>query len=125
MFSLFTSFFSRSLLVAGVAFIALVLQRCELKKVESDLKECQQMLADERTEKQACLSTINSQNACIDQFKANEGALAKKHKAELDNLTKQLATRKVEIVKVLQKDPSCERQLEAIEEDQKRFLDGL
>lgn len=70
---------------------------------------------------QAAIATINEQNAKIEAYKLDMKAADEKYRKLSAELRAQTDNRKVEIVKELAKDPSCENELRLIEAE----LDGL
>lgn len=102
--------------------ILMLPQYFKITKLKKDLKLSQEMANDAIIDKNRCNDTLFNQNRLIEQFRADNKVLEDKHKKEIENLTMRLNDRKVEIIEVLKKDPSCENQLKLIEEDQRKFL---
>lgn len=94
----------------------------KIKILENQVERWQQKAQETLKELSVCQASIETQNTAIKQFEANNDDMIKMHKKQVDNLTAQLVERKIEVVEVLKKDPSCEKQLEIILEDQRRFL---
>jgi len=96
--------------------IALVFTQHSLRDERADHEQTKIALAIEREAKSAALDTVAKQNAQIEQIEADGDAARVTYETELKRLSAQATASKTHIVTELQKDPSCEREMQLIYE---------
>lgn len=103
-----------SIVIIALSFKILLLQN----QVERWRNKAQETLK----ELSVCHTSLDNQNAAIEQYKLNEGELRESYKKSIENIESKLKDRKKEVVEVIKKDPTCERQLLEIIKDQESFF---